>query len=118
MLTTRKFGEDEMGRSERLGVSPGKLWSTPAAKPAANPARFLASIDTEGLEVRAVAEAASGAEASESAVEPLPAAHLSASTVAVTRRGCGRAGTGGHREALRSRYSRSGRLSVSLAARW
>jgi len=85
MLTTRKFGEDEMGRSERPGVSPGKLWPTPAANPAASPAGFLATtgaaaqrrVGADGLEIRA-AEAASGTPASQSALEPLPGAHLSA----------------------------------------
>jgi DNA-binding NtrC family response regulator len=80
MLTTRKFGEDEMGRSERAG-RPGMPWSAPVANPAA---RFFASVGGEaqrrlgvdGLAGR-TAELPETLPASQTATEPLPTAHLS-----------------------------------------
>ena len=80
MLTTRKFGEDEMGRSKRAGA-PGTPWSAPVANPAS---RFLASVGGpaprrlggEGLAGR-TAELPETVPASQTATEPLPTAHLS-----------------------------------------
>jgi DNA-binding NtrC family response regulator len=52
MLTTRKFGEDEMGRSERTGGARGtlaKAWTNPAQSSVASPTTgSLGSVNREG----------------------------------------------------------------------